>query len=354
MENQVPPELKYDRTFYTAHFMDLAVWEPIVQQVCRKHAFGYERITPGIPGTFPTFLVELDSEPKLTPPQSVVVKFFGPLFDGDRLFLIELELGKWLSRQSLPIHSPAVLAQGQSDPEWSYLIFEGVQGESILQARQLLSTGDWDGVAWEVGVYLKALHSASITSIPDSLHPANVRGWAEFTDFLLQQRASCLANHLQWGDLPSHLVQQIDRFLLPLDELLELSSPPHLIHADLTGDHLFGRLGTGRQLPSTDPLSLLPTGTGWKTLAIIDWGDARIGNVLYEVVALHLDLFHADKRLLSICLDRYGLPDFYRQNFARKAFCMALLHQFPLPARIAALYSDVHSLQELAGCLYGE
>jgi Phosphotransferase enzyme family len=353
MENHVPSELKYDRTFYSAHFMDLALWEPIVQQVCSKHDLGCERITPGIAGTFPTFLVELDSFPKITPPQSVVVKFFGPLFDGDRSFLIEREMGEWLSRQSLPIPSPAIQVQDRFDPDWSYLIFEGVQGESVRQAWQLLSTRNFDEIAGEVGAYLKVLSTASLTGIPGSLHSANGEGWAEFIDFLDQQRTSCRANHLLWGDLPSQVVQQIEPYLLPLDELLDFSSPPHLIHADLTGDHLFGCLGAGGLSKPTHTLSLQPTGNEWKTLAIIDWGDARIGNILYELVAVHIDLFQVEKRLLSICIDHYGLPDFYMHNFARKAFCMALLHQFPLPAWIASSFSEVQSMQEFAECLYG-
>jgi hypothetical protein len=91
---------------------------------------------------------------------------------------------------------------------------------------------------------------------------------------------------------------------------------------------------------------------GWKSLAVIDWGDAMTGNILYELVSLYLDLFQSDKQLLKVCLDVYGLPDFYQHDFPRKALSMVLLHQFPLPTRVYAPYIGVKSLQELAECLF--
>jgi hypothetical protein len=345
--------MESDPAFYAAHFMDLAVWEPIVHQVCHYHGLGCNRLYPGVPGTFPTFLVELQSYLHQTPSQSAVVKFFGPLFEGARSFRIERQMGHWLSRQSLPIHSPAVLAEGKLDPAWSYLIFERVQGVSIHQARQSLSAHDWEGIAEQMGAYMKVLHTASATCRPGFVNPAGGSGWSDFADFLVRQLASCQANHLQWGGLPSQLIPQVQHFLLPVDDLLDLSSPSHLIHSDLTGDHLLGRLGAGRQGQTKATISVQPEGTEWDTLAIIDWGDARIGNILYELVALHLDLFQAEKRLLCLCLESYGLPDFYRQNFARKALCMALLHQFPMPAWVYAPYMHIQTMDELAQGLFG-
>jgi hygromycin-B 7''-O-kinase len=121
-----------------------------------------------------------------------------------------------------------------------------------------------------------------------------------------------------------------------VDRLIDFSAPPHLIHADLTADHLLGRLVNGR----------------WQTLAIIDWGDAMTGNILYELVALYLDLFHSDKHSLRIFLESYGLPDFYQPNFPRQALSMTLLHQFPVAGSVYAPHHRVHTLQALAERFY--
>jgi hypothetical protein len=353
MNNRVPPGMDSDQVFYSAHFMDLAIWEPLVLQVCRQHGLGCRSIDPGVPGTFPTFIVELDSEINQTTPQAVVVKFFGSLFNGPGSFCVEKEIGQWLSQQSLLIHSPAILVADQLDQAWSYLIFERVEGVSIRQFRQSLSDHAWGVVAEQMGVFTKALHTISAVSMPGIVKLSGDSSWSDFVDFLERQRAGCIANHHQWADLPGQLLSQIQDFLLPIEDLLDLSSTPHLIHADLTGDHLLGRLTTDADLHPFAAFSSLPPRGEWENLAIIDWGDARLGNILYELVALSMDLFLADKRLLKIYIDAYGLPDFYCQDFARKALCMVLLHQFPIPAQVYAPYLHAQNLNELAQGIFG-
>jgi hypothetical protein len=279
------------------------------------------------------------------------VKFFGPLFEGTDSYRIERLMGQWLIRQSLPVRSPAILAEGELSSEWWYLIFEHVPGMSIGQVRQQLSAEAWEGVAEQMGGLMKALHTASATALPVIPMPGSVMSWADFIDFIDQQRINCLANHQRWNDLPPHLLEQVLDFIPPVDQLLDPSSPPHLIHADLTGDHLLGMFGRATTVAIEDGASP-ELASHWHTLAIIDWGDTRIGNILYELVALYLDLFQADKHLLRVCLDAYDLPGFYRQDFPRKALSMVLLHQFPMPAWVYAPHHDVRSLHELAERLF--
>lgn len=76
------------------------------------------------------------------------------------------------------------------------------------------------------------------------------------------------------------------------------------------------------------------------------------GNLLYELVALHMDLFHTDKNLLRACLETYGLPPFFQRDFPRQALSMVLLHQFPMPAPVYAPYRHLKSLHELADGLF--
>jgi Phosphotransferase enzyme family len=187
-----------------------------------------------------------------------------------------------------------------------------------------------------LGEYLGKLHRLPLPHLPgtaDTMEP----GWDGYARFLRDQRSHCHANHQEWGDLPQHLLDQIGAFVLPVEQLIDLAAPPHLIHADLTADHLLGRFVNG----------------SWQTLAIIDWGDARTGNLLYDLAALHLDMFAGDKTLLKCFLENYGLPEFLRVNFPQKALSMVLMHQFPMPPRIYAPHQDVTSLQDLAERLFG-
>lgn len=353
MDNSNPLGVFSDKPFYSAHFMDPELWEPYVRLVCVQHGFGCKRVIPGLPGSFPTFIVEVELKGVQQTHQSVVVKFFGPLFDGADSFRIEQSMGQFLAQQSLPVRSPAILAEGQLSHEWWYLIFEHIPGVSIGQARQQLSAAAWAGVAQQMGAFMKALHAATATSLPFIPMPTFVMSWNGFVDFLEMKNANCYANHQRWNDLPANLLEQVQGFIPPVRQLLDLFSPPHLIHADLTGDHLLGRLAPTPQMPSNAPRAPSLAGTDWHSLAIIDWGDTRIGNILYELVALHLDLFQSDKHLLRICLEAYGLPDFYQQDFPRKALSMVLLHQFPMPAHVYEPHRDARTLYELAERLFG-
>ncbi len=105
MDNAFPSGLNSDRVFYSAHFMDLILWEPAVRRVCWQHGLRGRRIDPGVPGTFPTFIIDLETDQ--LPHKAVVVKFFGPLFDGGDSFHIEKKVGQWLASQNLPVCSPA-------------------------------------------------------------------------------------------------------------------------------------------------------------------------------------------------------------------------------------------------------
>jgi hypothetical protein len=346
MDNSSPSGLFSDTPFYSAHFMDLTWWEPYVRLVCNRHGFGCERVIPGLPGSFPTFIVGLDAQDGKQTHQSVVVKFFGSLFDGADSFRIERCCGYWWRQHSMPIPSPGILAEGQLDPDWYYLIFEHVPGVSIGLVRNQLSQDDWLSVARQMGEYARRLHALTAGCLPELL-PTIKPAWDEYASFLLSQRSQCLANHRAWNDLPVHLLDQLEDFVLPVEHLINFSAPPHLIHADLTADHLLGRLA-----PS-DPASAMPATKEWHSLAIIDWGDAMIGNILYELVALHLDLFQANKHLLHTCLEVYGLPDFFQHDFPRKALSMVLLHQFPVHSRVYAPHQDAQTLQELAERLFG-
>jgi hypothetical protein len=324
-----------NRAGYVAHFMNPALWKPYVQQVCAWHGFSCIRIEPGVPGTFPTFIVEAGGESLPQSNQTIVVKFFGPLFEGYGSFCVERDIGQWLERQSMPISSPKILAEGRLDNDWQYLIFEYIDGVSIGQLRQKLSANDWRSIACQMGEYIRALHAQTVQSQPEL--PRSVQPCLEnFTGFIAQQRLHCQAHHQEWNDLPAQLLDQIEGFILPVEQLIDFSAPPHLIHADLTMDHLLGCLMSG----------------GWKSLAVIDWGDAMTGNILYELVSLYLDLFQSDMQLLKVCLDAYGLSDFYQHDFPWKALSMVLLHQFPLPTRVYAPYIGVKSLQELAEYLF--
>jgi hypothetical protein len=357
--------------------MDLATWEPVVRRVCEQISLPAGIIRIGEPGTYPTFIVVAGHGENKLGTKLIVVKFFGKLYEGHIAFRTERAVGKFIEGLSLPIPSPGILAEGRLDAPWSYLVYECVEGVSFSDVRQQLSLNASLNLGAQLGSFMHALHTLPLPANLDVLgmHPA--LGWQGFLSFLQQQRESCYANHTRWADLPTHFLDQLPGYLLPVDELVDQASPAHLIHADLTGDHLLGRYINTGSVPGEELSEIDQHNKGkrsraeinepsdrrrsksvgnrdmdWQSLAVIDWGDARVGNILYELVAVHLDMFQSDLCLLKACLDHYPLPAFYRHDFARKMMCMTLLHQFPMPKQVYQPYLQLATLDELATGLF--
>lgn len=112
-----------------------------------------------------------------------------------------------------------------------------------------------------------------------------------------------------------------------------------MLHCDLNADHVLGSF----------------EGERWHPAGIIDFGDAMVGDRLYEFVALHLGLFRGDKRLLRTFLDDYGFDAALRRDFVRRAMGMTLLHEFNVLSSVLPAFPEagrVASLAELATLLW--
>jgi hypothetical protein len=362
MEYPSPPEAFSEFPFYSTHFMDMAIWEPFVRLVSSRHGYLCRHTSSGLPGTYPTFIAEIIDPLDHHARNAIVVKFFGPLFDGIAAFEVECAMGHYLSGQPISIGSPAILAEGRLNQAWSYIIFSYVPGKSYGEVRAELPKRAKEAVAKQMGRFMRELHV--LTAARHPVIPQFDVSWKGYVDFLDSQRESCLFHHQQWEDLPPALLEQLPGFIPPLDQLVDLSAPPHLIHADLTADHLLGRRALasqtriiqGEEIAMDTPASNsvgMASSEGWECMAIIDWGDSRVGDILYELVAVHVDVFQGDKHLLRLCLESYKIPGFYQLDFARKAMSMVLLHQFPVPASSYAPFQSTQSLSELAEGLFG-
>lgn len=314
---------------YRQRFFDRDFWEPYVRWVVSAR-FGAVDVAvhAGLAGTYPTFIVD----------DRWVVKFFGELFHGEATHAAELSVGL-LRPEQAGIPAPSLLAHGHlyDPPErwrWPYLVFEFMEGVSIGEAYNDTSRQDKLGVARRVAQMTRALHEQPI--------PASgpfAPSWEAYAALLDHQRAHCVQSHREWGDLPDHLIDQIHSYLAPRDALIDVGRAPHLIHADITADHILG----------------VRDADGWRTTALIDFGDAMVGDHLYELVALHLDVFQVDKTLLAEYLDAYGVEDDFYASLPRRALTTCLLHRFDVLSTLAGRDSDpllAMTLDDLADAVW--
>jgi hygromycin-B 7''-O-kinase len=311
---------------YRKYFMDANIWQPVILALCTRHGLPCETVKPGLAGSFPTFIID----------NHWVIKFFGQLFDGHHSFRVEQRMGELLSHQT---HIPAAKvhwtgAFAGSSFDWLYIIFDYVPGKSIGEDYDRIAFNDKVKLARHLGKIICSFHH-----IP--LQYVKLQGFTLTRETYNSRLREWFKGRLLKGEigLPQPLSAQAVDYLVKVDQPILFNTTPHLIHADLTRDHILGHF----------------TGDHWELLAVIDFGDAMPGDIFYELAALHLDAFDCDKRLLAAFLESYGLDESDRINFEEKCMAAALQHQFdifsPLFARFPRL-QQVESLAEMAGLLW--
>lgn len=307
---------------YRRFFMDAEIWDVAVRQACAQHWLNCVSIRPGFPGTYPTFIVG----------EQWVVKFFGPLFGGKNSFAVEKALGDLLNGSWIP--APRLLYNGSIEGqavEWNYLIFEFIPGCSIGEVYTRISQQDRVALAEWLGRLASELHKLPVPSPVSRLYPGSRSGYKR----LLQTWFAARKSQDDLG-LPPHLAQQCERFLQDSAHLHSTDSSLHLIHADLTRDHILGDSVNGV----------------WQPRALIDFGDCMVGDLYYELSALHLDLFDCDMRLLEAFLKVYGSDLLADGRFPQRCLTAALQHQFNVLGVVFERHPQLNQTQSLNELAY--
>ena len=312
----VPPNLTKQN--YVRRFMDAGYWRPYVRMVCRRHDLPAELVQAGFAGTFPTFVVD----------ERYVVKFFGPLFNGEHVYEVEAEAlaiagGKGLLAPKLVAHGGLYADDG--DWPWPYLIMRYIPGVAWRTVYDETSPQERVALAHELGGLVRRLHNLSLEDAR-VLRPS----WDAFAGFLRERLERCRTNHAEWGSLPEHMLPHISDYLPSLNELVPREGQPSLLHADVTEDHVLGERR--------------PT---WRTTGLIDYGDARVGDPAYELVALHLGCFQHNKAMLRTFLKRYTSEAAQREALIQRAKAYTLLHQFNVLEPLHRKYPEIVELDSL-------
>jgi Ser/Thr protein kinase RdoA (MazF antagonist) len=314
---------------YGQCFTDAGYWRPYVEAVCSRHGLSpIATVRAGLPGTFPTFIVN----------ERHVVKLFGDLFDGAASFRAERAMYDLLAAEPAipapaPIASGTLFAAAKGWP-WPYLVLEALPGDSLGQVAGQVSFEDKLGICRFLGPIVRQLHTLMPT--PGS---ALALTWETFERFLAELRAGCVARHRAWGTLPARLIDELDAALPPLADLIDPAQPPSVLHGDLNDDHLLGSF----------------VGECWQPRGIIDFGDALVGDRVHELVALHLGLFRGDKRLLRAFLDAYGFDAALQRAFVCRAMALTLLYRFDVLSGVRPILAAMEhegSLADLATLLW--
>jgi aminoglycoside phosphotransferase (APT) family kinase protein len=159
-----------------------------------------------------------------------------------------------------------------------YLVLGFVQGEASEEPR----------VAYEAGRWLRRVHAEELTGwgplVPDS--DASAHGRYDTPRQTVTAELAGVPELVGAGVLDRSLADAATT-LIRVDALLEPTGPGVLLHHDLKPAHLFGHLDTG----------------GIRLSAVIDWGDAWVGDPLADLARLSM----SGPSVTTAFLDGYGL-----------------------------------------------
>lgn len=281
--------------------MNPVLWGPFIKKIFNSHGIDSSLfIKPGLAGTYPTFIVN----------EHWVIKFFGRLFEGQQSFQVEKTVTELVNLYQ-PLPSASILFHGilstNENLPWPYLVYKYIPGIAISTILDDVSFTDMKHLAAWLGRKTRLLHEMPINKKIENILPK--QAILVNTDI-----SSCIQKQIEWGFLPRHLIDQIPHFLEATREMELCIRPQNLIHADITSDHILGDYTAG----------------SWKTLALIDFGDAMIGNLEYELIPVHLDIFKQNKKLLREFIDGYGKDLISIEILPSTCLRQMLLHRFPI------------------------
>ncbi|KAI3412796.1 uncharacterized protein J3R85_016925 [Psidium guajava] len=286
---------------------------------------------------------------------------------------------------------------------WPFIITKRCKGKIYAHLRDALSCQDTLDLAAFLGEQLRNLHllpcppfvSQSFSEIGQTGelqlmdHKVETRLFsskvtAEWDVFLatLSRKKMDLASRLtRWGDpIPSTLIEKVDEYIpddltellfLYKDDYTKEACQPSWIHSDIMDDNIHmepcsidcctdnGHGGSDGGEP----------GQSWRPSHILDFSDMSIGDPLYDLIPIHLDVFRGDSYLLKQLLKNYKIPlpggqvqhqslgESNHQRLSYRAMCYCILHDENVLAAIFSIWKDLRraeSWEEVERTVWGE
>ncbi|KAK6277496.1 F-box domain - like 10 [Theobroma cacao] len=296
---------------------------------------------------------------------------------------------------------------------WPYLITKRCKGKIFAQLRDVLSWEDVLNLASFLGEQLQNLHLLPSPSLSIS-NPSDVEKkrdlpfangmdmeyvsnesdipveWQIFARTLSRKKKDAFIRLNKWGDpIPKMLIEKVEEYLP--DDFLKLLSvyeengvkrvckPLSWIHSDIMDDNIYMEPScmscSNGIAAQTNNGSLNGHNNGgeeksWHPNYILDFSDLSIGDPIYDLIPVHLDVFRGDSRLLKHFLQSYKLPLMRKTSengsvtgcdkFGRlsyHAMCYCILHEENILGAIFSIWKELRtaeSWKEVEQTVWGE
>ncbi|WCJ43496.1 Bifunctional arginine demethylase and lysyl-hydroxylase JMJD6 [Euphorbia peplus] len=289
---------------------------------------------------------------------------------------------------------------------WPFIITKRCKGKIFAELRDALSWEDTLNLASFLGEQVRNLH---LLPYPPFNRPAlEIRSahsmeellckseipveWEIFIRTLSKQKESVISRLNDWGDpIPGTLIQKVHEYIPDdLTKLVDLNKNEDgfgkirkscsWIHSDIMDDnihmeansigpcmngdtdraHLVDRSSNGHKHAEDD--------RAWRLSYILDFSDLSIGDRIYDVIPIYLDIFRGDPSLLKKFLESYGLPLLSNKHessqgsdkFGRlsyHAMCYCILHEENILGAIFSMWKELRmaeSWEEVELAVWGQ
>lgn len=307
---------------------------------------------------------------------------------------------------------------------WPFLITRRCTGNIFANLRDILTRDDVLQLASFLGEKLQTLHNLplpcysqhnhcledkSVTLSKNDLkktclavnskHSAIPPEWELVLASLEKKKEGISKRLMQWGGpIPSSLIEKVEDYiphdLAPLlgifkdnEGLYKISGYPTWIHSDIMDDNVYMELSSSAHNfdkpmshASSTPSDVLEFCNGdekqrrWHPTYILDYSDLSIGDPLYDLIPIYVDIFRGDRFLLKQFLKSYKLPftitaadgllsgnaseDWKRfERMSYRAMCFCILHDENVLGSIFSLWEELKtakSWEEVEEAVWGE
>ncbi|KAL6179441.1 hypothetical protein ACLB2K_050956 [Fragaria x ananassa] len=300
---------------------------------------------------------------------------------------------------------------------WPYLIMKRCKGKIYAELRDTVSQEDELNLASFLGEQLRNLHllprpplnistssdieqesdrpftNGSVEAVPDQSDiPAE---WDMFIRTLSKKKNDVSSRLIKWGDpIPSTLIEIVHKYIpddfakflyIFKDEngRSKVGKSCSWIHSDIMDDNIHMEpcgvnscfIGNAKTTCLVKNGSLNVDGDSaqrktWCPSHILDFSNLSIGDPIYDLIPLYLDIFRGDRNLLKRFLDSYKLPfvqqaspndyidggDMFKR-LSYHAMCYCILHEENVLGAIFSLWDDLKmakSWEEVEHVVWGE
>ncbi|KAH7295900.1 hypothetical protein KP509_27G069900 [Ceratopteris richardii] len=273
-----------------------------------------------------------------------------------------------LNSSYLDCHEDDVSAKGNA--QCPYIITMKCEGQDFAHMREKLQKDHILYMAQVLGEHLYNLHDLPLPQMSqldgkegkhigsqqniDMVNNHDVRNhkvpeeWILFYQKLCGQHEHAIDRLEQWGCVPLHLIKQVEGYLtkdpislVAVNKLLDLATPVWL-HMDINDENLQIVLAQSDESVQ-QTCSQLDTVHGesshdLKSCYILDFGDVCLGDPVYDLVSVYLDVFRGNSDIMKHFLKSYyrtfslKYPEQLRHSkyilkLSYRAMCYTILHE---------------------------